>query len=499
MKKTRGRWIKRFSIGAFVVAAAVLLVLMWNTMQLQSRQMVVTPVQLVPLDDQRISRVLSTFLSVPSYSHHDRSKMDPDAFLQLHQILQESFPSAHRVLERETVNDLSLLYRWPGRDESADPILLMSHLDVVPIEPDSREDWTHSPETSVISDGYIWGRGALDVKCGVIGIMAAIENLAENGFTPDRTVYLAFGHDEEIGGQEGNGAISKRFADEGIRFSYVLDEGGAILEQIIPGVDRPVAFIAIAEKRSADLSITARGAGGHGSMPGRSAIVNLAHAISRIDQQPMPTQMPVATSQLFDFLGPEMPLLQRTVIGNQYLLGSLLRRQLARSPSTSAVVRSTINVTGLSTGTAANQSASVATATINARLLPGDSIDDVRQHIMTITDDIRMGDGTRAIQCKSGLVSHGASIAPVDCDEFRMLQRTIHEVFPEVIVAPGLTAVSTDSAWYYSVTDKVYRFIPMRINATDLHRIHGVNERIGVENFAEIVRFYIQLLRNTAS
>jgi carboxypeptidase PM20D1 len=496
---TLRRHIGRAARWTVFALIAVALFLAMNTKRLQSKQMILDTVTASELNADRLAKVLVEFLAVPSFSYHDRSEMSAEAFIQLHEILQESFPTAHRVLERQTVNDLSLVYRWPASDASADPILLMSHLDVVPVEAASLEQWTHSPAEPMIADGYIWGRGALDVKCGVIGIMAAVEQLASEGFSPTRDIYLAFGHDEEVGGQDGNAAIAHQFEQQGIRFAFVLDEGGAILDQVVPGIDRPVAFVAIAEKRSADCVMTAQGAGGHGSMPGRSAIINLAQAITRIDQKPMPARMTDATARLFDYLASEMPFVERTVIANRPLLGSLLRRQLAGKPSTDAVIRSTINVTNLATATASNQSATVATATINSRLLPGDSLEDVISHLTRITDDIRLLDGTRAIQFQPGLISSGDQVAPTDCDEFRMIQRTIHEIFPEVVVAPGLTAVTTDSAKYYPVSDKVYRFIPMRVNPTEMRSIHGVDERIGVDNLAEIASFYVQLLRNSVS
>jgi carboxypeptidase PM20D1 len=486
----------RWSAVALIAAAMFLMI---NTMRLRSKQISVDPVAPSDLDKEALSQVLVKFLDVPSYSYHDRSEMSAEAFIQLHEILQESFPTAHRILERETVNDLSLVYRWPAHDPSADPILLMSHLDVVPIEASSLSDWTHAPDEPKIADGYIWGRGALDVKCGVIGIMAAIEQLAIEGFSPKRDIYLAFGHDEEVGGQDGNGVIARQFEEQGLRFAFVVDEGGAILDRVIPGIDRPVAFIAIAEKRSADLTLTAHGAGGHSSISGSSAVVNLARAITQIDEKPMPARMTESTSKVFDYLASEMPLVERTVIANRTIFGALLCRQLAAGASTAAVVRSTINVTSLGTTTVSNQTATVATATINARLLPGDSVDDVLSHIEQITDDIRLDNGQRAIEIRSERVSSGDQVAPTDCDEFRVIQRTIHQVFPDVIVAPGLTAFTTDSAKYFPVCDKVYRFIPMRLNQTDMERIHGIDERIGVDNLAEIASFYMQLLRNFAA
>lgn len=233
-------------------------------------------------------------------------------------------------------------------------------------------------------------------------------------------------------------------------------------------------------------------------MPGRSAILNLAETITRIDEHPMPVRMTASTELLFDFLGPELPLPQRVVMGNRWLFSGLIAQQFTRSPSTNAVVRSTLNVTQIGTQTVKNQSAALATGTINARLLPGDTAQQACDHVHFLTQDLRI-DGKRAVNCQAEGESKGELISPVECAEFRNLQQTIHEVFPDMIVAAGLTSVSTDSSWYYDVTDKVYRFIPMRLKPEDVVRLHGVNEGISVENFGEIVRFYVQLIRNTAA
>ena len=499
--KKRRAWLLRT---AAVVCSAILLFgigLVINAYRLTSRQF--TPrsrfdASDIQVDVQKIGEALAEFLSVPSYSYEDRSRMDPNEFSRLREILQRRFPEAHRVLDREIVNDLSLLYSWKGRDESLEPILLMSHLDVVPVEKETLDHWKYDPNKATVEVGFVWGRGALDVKCGVIGIMAAVEHLIVDGFVPERTIYLAFGHDEEVGGNDGNAAIAKRFQEQGIRLAFVNDEGGAILDGVIPGVQAPVAFVAVAEKRAVQLKLKIRGEGGHGSMPGQSAILNLAETITRIDEHQMPVRVTEATELLFDFLGPEMPLPQRVVMGNRWLFGGLIARQFTSSPSTNAVVRSTLNVTQVGTQTVANQSASLATGTINARLLPGDTSQQACDHVHFLTQDLRI-DGIRAVKCQPEDEPKGDLISNVDCSEFRTFQQTIHEVFPDVIVAAGLTSVSTDSRWYYGVTDKVYRFIPMRLKSEDVARIHGINERIGVENMAEIVRFYAQLIRNAAS
>lgn len=461
---------------------------------MRTRQLTPSSLPPVDIDSSALSQSLAEFLHVESYSYEDRSRMDLAQFQVLHGILERRFPEAHKKLERQVMNEMSLLYRWPGRDETLDPILLMSHLDVVPIE--KKEAWER--ENGTIADGFVWGRGALDVKCGVISIMAAIEHLVASGFTPDRTIYLAFGHDEELGGEEGNGAIARVLAGRGQRLAFVLDEGGAILEGIIPGISRPVAFVAIAEKSPATLKVTAEGDGGHGSIPGKNAIVNLSEAVRRIEANPMPARLTRPVELLFDALGPEMSLTARLVVRNRWLFGKLLCRKLAQARSTAATVRSTMNFTQLHTWSAMNQSPKLAEAIMSVRLLADETPETICAHVKRITGGIKLSSGKPAVSISVERWKNRQLVSPIECVEFERLEQTIHQVFPDVIVAPGLTAVSTDSPWYYGLTDKVYRFIPMRVGPEDVSRIHGVNERIAVENLTEIAMFYTQLIRNTS-
>ena len=490
-----------------LVAAATILLINAERLRAQTRQMNVPKTEngKVDMDQLEIASVLAEFLAVPSYSYTDPAQVDESTFTKLHKILERRFPATHRALHRERINDLSLLYHWQGTDASLQPILLMSHLDVVPVEAASEDEWEHPPHAGAIADGFVWGRGALDVKSGVVGIMAAVEHLLRSGFQPERSVYLAFGHDEEVGGTFGNAAIATELAVRGVQLEFVLDEGGAILNGIIPGATRPVAFVAIAEKRMAEIELTARGNPGHGSMGEGTAARNLAEAIVRLREQPMPVQLTEATATLFDFLGPELPLAYRVAFGNRWLFEGMVVRQFTRSASTEAVVRSTMNVTSLRTESnegemaRVNQVPTLCKASLDTRLLPGQSSEDACRHIRCITRDLLLKGGESAIECRVLDATTPEKVSSVKSDSFQILQRTIHEVFSETVVAAGLTSVTTDSRWYFPIAEDVYRFIPMRVEQDDMRRIHGVNERIGVENLSEIVQFYVQLIRRSTT
>ena len=209
-------------------------------------------------------------------------------FLALHEYLKETFPKVHSGLTKETINDYSLLYTWKGSDETLKPILLMAHLDVVPVEPASEADWQHPPFEGQIQDGYIWGRGALDDKAGVMGLLEAVETLLAEGFRPKRTIYLAFGHDEELGGPNGAAKIAELLLSRKVELDYVLDEGLIIANGILP-VSKPVALIGIAEKGFVSLELSVETEGGHSSMPPpNTAIGILSEAVNKLEEGQMP-------------------------------------------------------------------------------------------------------------------------------------------------------------------------------------------------------------------
>ena len=248
------------------VLAALIAIVTWNAVTFTSKQTRVQPVVAVkPLPG--FEERLAHSLRFPTISSAADTGHTAQAFHDLHEFLRTSYPRVHAHLERELHGGHSLLYRWKGADSSGVPILLMSHLDVVPVESGTESSWTHAPFSGDLADGFIWGRGALDVKCGALGLLEAAERLLEIGFSPAGDVYFALGHDEEIGGREGNQRMAEILRGRGVRFRFVLDEGGGLTEGIIDGINGPVAFVGIAEKGFATIRLKARAEGGHSSMP----------------------------------------------------------------------------------------------------------------------------------------------------------------------------------------------------------------------------------------
>ncbi|WP_435011181.1 M20 family peptidase [Tundrisphaera lichenicola] len=427
------------------------------------------------------------------------SSTDPAPFEALRAYLEAEFPKAHRQLDCEVVGEHSLLFRWKGTDASSLPILLMSHLDVVPAEPGSEGDWTHPPFSGQVADGFIWGRGALDVKSGALGLLEAAEGLLTKGFRPVGDVYFALGHDEETGGREGNRKAAEILRGRGVQFRFVLDEGGGLTEGIIDGIGRPVAFVGVAEKGFATIRIASKADGGHSSMPPpHTAVGMVAAAVERLESDPFPARIDGATSAMLDFLGPEMPWSRRVALANRWLTGGLIARQFAAKPSTNAMIRTTTAATVIRGGETANVLPRQAEAFVNLRLLPGDTPESALRRVESELEGLGFGSGSLAYSL-DGEPFQPSRVSSTDSEGFRALQRTIAEIYPDAVVAPGLSMVATDSRYYAPISRDIYRFLPLRLTPSDLERIHGVNERIGVETYADLIGFLARLIENLSA
>ena len=426
-----------------------------------------------------------------------RDSPDPAPFHSLHRFIRQAYPAVHAQLEVERVAGLSLLYTWRGADAALPPIVLLGHLDVVPAPDAAAGGWRHAPFGGDVIDGFVWGRGALDDKGGVLATLEAVELLLSERFRPRRTVYLAFGHDEETSGQ-GARAIVRTLRGRGVNdLALVLDEGGAILPgALIPGIDRPVALVGIAEKRSVDLKLTVRAAGGHASAPPpETAIGLLGRAVAALEASPPPPRLDGATAATFRYLAPEMPPASRVVFANPWLFGPLVTRVLAATPRTAAIVRTTLAPTVFETGVRFNVLPASARAVVNARLLPGDTVETIVAHARRVIDDDRV-----EIRAEAAPLPPGAGLSGTGTPAFDLLARTVRETYggSGVLVAPYLTIAAVDARWYAPLTPNVYRFRGMPWEADATERVHGANERIAVEAYLDGIRFVHRLLRNAS-
>lgn len=477
-----------------LVTLSVLLgaVLVLRTARLHADPPLAPPIARVDLDAARLADRLAQGLRIPTVSHTDHAADDAAAFAQFHALLATLFPHVHARLEVERIGDWSLLYRWPGTDAALAPALLAAHIDVVPVEPGTEQQWTHAPFAGAIADGYIWGRGALDDKSNLLSQLEAVEHLLAQGYVPQRTLYFAYGHDEEVGGEQGAALIAGVLQQRGIRLAFTLDEGSAITQGIIAGVDRPVAAIMSGEKGYASFRLTARAQGGHSSTPtADAAIPRLARALARLDDSPLPARLTPPVARMLDRVAPEMPYGARLLIANRDLLEPLLLQALSRGSITNALIRTTQAMTVLRAGIKDNVLPAEAYALINYRLLPGDRIESVQRHIVEHVDD----DGI-AVTLEDSFGNEAPPLSDPDAPAFALIARTVNEVFPQALVSSGIILATTDNRHYAAVRDQAYYFAPFLYTPDEQSRIHGSDERIAVAGYADMVRFYLRLLEN---
>ena len=477
--------MKRFLkvlLALFAVLAVILLV---QTFRVKSHQINVTPIEKIPLDQTALLKRLSGALQIQTVSYDDPSRLNRTEFGRFHVYLSESFPLVYTRLSYEKVNEFSLLFRWPGKDPTLAPIVLMAHLDVVPVE---QTKWKHPPFGGISSAGYLWGRGALDDKSSLIAQLEAVELMLQKNFQPEQTLYFAFGHDEEAGG-EAAAAIAKLLESRGIHPRMVIDEGGAILEEFIPGLAVPTAMIGTSEKGYLTLLLNVRDEGGHSSAPPNStAVGRMSRAIQRLEHHPMSARLEGSTSELIDFLAPEMPFLPRLVLANRWLFQPLIVSALSKVRFANAAVRTTTAVTMIDGGVKENVLPASVTATVNFRIRPGETMEDVIEHVRNTIED----DAITITKRPQGI--NPSPVSSSHSPEFQLLQRTIRQVYPDVIVVPGMVIGATDARYYSRISKNVFRFAPFRVGTEDFRGVHGTDERIAVDGYLNMIRFYVHLI-----
>ncbi|MCK6553211.1 M20/M25/M40 family metallo-hydrolase [Candidatus Binatia bacterium] len=493
MPKTRLRVVRRVLAAVLLPAAGIVALVAYRTARLPAPA---TPPPAVRIDveaDALAARLAEAIrfrtVSVPV------PKLDADAeWRAFHQWLAQRFPRVHAQFEREVIGGRSLLFTWRGKRAALAPAALLSHQDVVPADEGPGAGWTHPPFAGVVSDGFVWGRGAIDDKVGVVGILEACERLLGEGFVPQRTLLLAFGHDEEANGADGAGRIAARLAERGVRLDFVLDEAGFVLEGAVPGVARPVAVIGIAEKGAAYVELSAPNPGPtHSSSPARdNPVALLAHALVRLDDQPWPTRLVPSARAFLTSIAPETHGVLRVALANLWLFEPLVRQQLAASAASNAMVRTTVVGTRLEGGIKDSAIPNVARGVVSVRILPGDTVASSLERLRNVIADER-------IDIKVLRAREPSPTSPTDSTAFALVGQTVQEVFPDAAVAPVLTTGGTDARFYTGLTPNVFRFTPVRGAVSELGRAHGADERIAVSAYADAVRFYLRLIRNATA
>lgn len=459
----------------------------------------VPPLERTEVDGEKIAGHLGEAIRIRTISNLDLAANNGSTFHELHRLLERLYPKTHATLHREVVNEYSLLYSWVGREPDLEPVLLASHQDVVPVEEGSLNDWIYPPFEGRVADGFVWGRGSMDIKCGVIGILEAVEHLIETGFQPERTIYLAFGHDEELGGKNGASAIVQMLKSRGVTLASVLDEGTAVMENMLPGVKVPVALISTGEKGYLSLELSSESPGGHSAMPPEhTAVGKIAKAIHQLETNPFPAHKRFIVD-LFRNVGSDLPFGLQLIFANLWLFGGLAIKKLEASPAMNATLRTTLAATMIEGGIKDNILPRKARAVVNCRILPGEDLRSTYEHVM---ESVNNGEvsikplGSDTLEGISGWDPSAA--ADLANPMYICAERVVRQVFPQAAVAPFLMLGATDSRHYAHICPCVLRFAPYQISADDIQRVHGVNERLSLENCEAMVVFYMAYLRECA-
>jgi carboxypeptidase PM20D1 len=483
--------VKKLLLGLVLALAGLMAILQLRASRLAAVPEAVTLPDSLALDPATAGRHLAQALTFRTVSLESGGPVDTAAFRQLHLFLETTYPMVHQQLSREVIGGLSLLFTWQGRDASLAPVVLMAHQDVVPVTPEALDRWTHPPFAGQVADGFVWGRGAMDDKAGMIGIFEAVEALLSQGFQPARTIYLAFGHDEEVGGVYGAGVIADTLRARGMTSpAMVLDEGGALSEGMA-GLAGPVALIGVAEKGYVTLQLKVDAEGGHSSMPPReTAIGILSTAITRLEAHPFPPRLTPAVQGMFEQMAPAMSGSARLAMANLWLFKPLVIRRLLGTPQTASMLRTTTAPTVFHAGVKDNVLPQSATASVNFRLLTGDTRVSVLEAVRrTVADD--------RVEVTEQLGMDPSPVSQTSGPAFDMLAATIRQsAAGRYPVVPFLVMGGTDAKYYAAISDRVYRFMPWRLGQGDFERVHGTDERLAVAAFADGVRFYARLIRN---
>ena len=478
------------------VAIFVIVILTSRTIifSLKKTELSGSPGDCTDVNGEQAAARLSRAIQFKTVSYSDYDRFDYKEFSAFLQFLKESYPLANSRFESEIINNYSMVYRWRGSDPSLAPLLLLGHYDVVPVEAGTEDEWQEAPFGGTIKDGTLWGRGSLDMKIQIISHLEAAEQLLGEGFTPRRDIWFSYNFDEEQRGTQGAAKATEYFKEKGIRFDTVFDEGGCIIQGAMPGVDPPLALIGLGEKGCSNIRMRVRGAGGHSSMPPRhTSLGKLSRIITDIEKSPMPPRLTAPVREMLSVMGPEMSLLNRIVLSNLFLFKSLLLKIFAGNPKTNAMIRTSLSATMCRAGDAPNVLPLTAEAIVNARIIPGDRVEDVINHLRRVALKTCSPD---EIEIEALLKDEASSISPSDTDQFGKIRQAINHFYPQALVSPYLMMGGSDSSKFTELSHHVYRFMPILISNDELGCMHSNNERISLENITRSTAFFKKYIQD---
>lgn len=465
--------------------------LAYNTLNFKSKQVQADPIEVLQLNDATIQN-FSKAVKIKTVSYENTADFDSIQFDKFSEFLQNTYPLTDSILDKKIFNSYSFLYHLKGSEPALKPIILMGHLDVVPVIEVNITDWNVAPFSGEIKNDTIWGRGTIDDKVGVVGIMEAVENLLAYNFKPKRSIYIALGHDEELGGRDGALVMANYLKENNIEAEFIVDEGGSITQGLIPDIEKDVALIGIAEKGFISLELSIKLEGGHSSMPEKETSIDvMSSAVTKLKTNPFPAKISEPLKGFISYLGPEMPLLNKVIFANQSIFKSVITNVYEGSSTGNALVRTTTSPTIFNSGVKDNIIPQIAKATINFRIDPENTTETVISRVKEIINDGRIS------ITEGKFYSNPSKVSSIEGMGFKTLSKTIKQIFPEVLIAPYLVVGATDSRHFNEVSDNIFRFSPVFMNSSNIKSFHGLNERMATKDFKNSIRFYIQLIKNS--
>ena len=439
----------------------------------------------VSCDEEAAVDALAQLVRCKTISYGDHGLEDDAEFEKLVALLPKLYPNVLKTCEFLQLPDRALLFTWKGR-ESGNPAVLMAHYDVVPVE---EENWEKPPFEAIIENGVMWGRGTLDTKVTFNGILSAAENLIAQGFVPRHDIYFAFSGGEEVNGQ-GAVNIVKHFEQQGITPAMVLDEGGAVVENVFPGVNKPCAMVGIAEKGMMNVTYSVSSGGGHASAPApKTPIGRLSRACVRLETHPFKAHITAPVAKMFDTLGRQSTFLYRMIFANLWCFSPVLDLICRLSGGElNALVRTTVAFTQMKGSKAPNVIPPSASMVSNMRLNPADSVESALAYLKKTVGD-------ETITLTVGDHMEPSPISRTDCEGWERVKAAVQETWPGCIVSPYLMVQCSDSRHYRDLSDKVYRFSAMALTSEERKTIHGNNERIRVEAIGKAVEFFMRVMK----